>query len=86
MQRITSIFAYAPSSVRFPSCSLKRTTLGRDWDWGAEGGCIWDKSSASLRLASKSCSVDRFGPVQRVSLKVLANKKQKVTQNKGKNT
>lgn len=51
-----------PSSARFPSCSLKRTALGRDWDWGAAGGCTWDRSSASLRLASRSCSVDRLGP------------------------
>lgn len=51
-----------PSSVRLPSCSLKRTPLGLDWGCGAAGGCMWDRSSASLRLASRSCSVDRLGP------------------------
>lgn len=66
------VLAQAPSSVRFPSCSLNRTALGRDW--GVDGGCVWDRSSASLRLASMSCSFDRFGPVQHVSSKVLTNK------------
>lgn len=65
-----------PSSARFPSCSLKRTALGRDWDWGAAGGCTWDRSSASLRLASRSCSVDRLGPVSTgVRLEVLAGRR-----------
>lgn len=27
---------------------------------------MWDRSSASLRLASMSCSLDRFGPVGQV--------------------
>lgn len=53
----------APSSGRFPSCSLKRGTLGRGW--GADGGCTWGMSSPSLRLASMSCSLDRLGPVHR---------------------
>lgn len=66
------VLAQAPSSVRFPSCSLNRTALGRDW--GVDGSCMWDRSSASLRLASMSCSFDRFGPVQHVSSQVLTNK------------
>lgn len=71
----------APSSVRFPSCSLNRTALGRAW--GAEGGCMWERSSASLRLASMSCSLERFGPAREETKKRKEKKKNDKRARKG---
>ena len=51
-----------PSSVRMVSCSAVLGALGRAG--GEAEDCMGDGSSVSLRLASMSCSLERFGPVR----------------------